>query len=168
MNPATVICTGRTASGAVIPNAINTVNGPPSLPPLGHWAGYNFRLLMGQRGTIDCTSTTNVAATALRFLGNKAFSSLSVIDKGVVAAPNGAALPQFAAQDVWNTGIFAINTSSVPANFSIAFRQGNTTLQPLTFAIGATSTTSSLAATLPANGSGYYETGNPSGPLVSG
>ena len=50
----------------------------PTLAPLGHWAAYQFPLLTGQRGTIDCVSNTNVSATALRFLGS-ALSSLPVV-----------------------------------------------------------------------------------------
>ena len=33
-----------------------------------------------------------------------------------------SALPHFAAQDIWTTGIFAVNTGNLQANFSIAFR----------------------------------------------
>jgi hypothetical protein len=34
-----------------------------------------------KRGTIDCVSTTVIAAAALRFIGSSAFSSLPVITK---------------------------------------------------------------------------------------
>ncbi len=164
---AQVLCTARDQTGAVIPNVFNSLTGPPpSIAGFGHWAGYNFPALMGLRGTIDCTANTNIAATALRFLGNKAFSSLPVIDKALAATPSGTALPQFAAQDVWTTGIFAINTSAAPANFSITFWQDNGAPQPVPFASGTSSTLGQFI--LPANGSGYYETINPSGPLLSG
>jgi hypothetical protein len=74
---ANVTCTSRTSGGAVIPNAVLV----PALSPLGHWAGFSFLPLTGQRGTIDCVSNTNIAATALRFIGASAFSSLPVISK---------------------------------------------------------------------------------------
>ncbi len=80
-NPATITCTARDNTGAVIPNAFTDATGPPQLAPLGHWAGYLFSALTGIRGTIDCVSTTMMAATALRFIGSNAFSSLPVITK---------------------------------------------------------------------------------------
>lgn len=78
---ATITCTARDSSGAVIPNVFIGATGPPALPPLGHWAGYLFSALTGRRGTIDCASNTVVAAMALRFIGANAFSSLPVINK---------------------------------------------------------------------------------------
>ena len=167
LSPATIICTARDQTGAVIPNVFSGLTGPPAMiAGFGHWAGFNFPALMGLRGTIDCTANTNIAATALRFMGNKAFSSLPVIDKALAPVPSGTALPQFAAQDVWTTGIFAINTSAAPAKFSITFRQDSGALAALPFNTGTSSTLGQF--TLPANGSGYYETGNPSGTLLSG
>jgi hypothetical protein len=74
---ATVTCTVRTSTGAIITGAIPTV----MINPLGHWSAFNFPLLVGNRGTIDCGSTTTVAALGLRFLGNYAYSSLPVILK---------------------------------------------------------------------------------------
>jgi hypothetical protein len=54
------------------------------------WSNYLFPALAGQRGTIDCDSNTNIAATALRFIGTGgAFSSLPVISK----PSSGAAAP---------------------------------------------------------------------------
>jgi hypothetical protein len=73
-NAATVTCTATDQTGAVIPNAVMI----PVLPPLGHYANYLFPALTGNRGTINCSSTTTVAAVALRFLG-AAFSSLPVL-----------------------------------------------------------------------------------------
>ncbi len=167
LSPATIICTARDQTGAVIPNVFSGLTGPPAMiAGFGHWAGFNFPALIGLRGTIDCSSTTNVAATALRFMGTKAFSSLPVIDKGLAATPSGTALPQFAAQDVWTTGIFAINTSATPANFSITFHQDSGAQEPVPFSTGTSATLGQI--TLPANGSGYYETINPAGTLLSG
>jgi hypothetical protein len=80
-NSATLTCSARDATGAVISAAFDLSDRPPLLTPLGHWSGYLFSGLLGQRGTIDCVSTTTVAATALRFLGANAFSSLTVINK---------------------------------------------------------------------------------------
>jgi hypothetical protein len=74
---ASITCTARALNGNVIPNGVAV----PVLGPLGHWANYRFPALAGQRGTIDCVSTTKVAALALRFLGTNAFSSLPVIPK---------------------------------------------------------------------------------------
>lgn len=81
VNVATLSCTARDASGKTIPNAFTATTGPPALNPLGHWAGYLFPVLTGRRGVIDCISNTTVAATALRFIGSTAFSSLPVINK---------------------------------------------------------------------------------------
>jgi hypothetical protein len=72
-----VVCTARDSGGSIIPSAIAV----PPLAPQGHWANYLFPNLTGSRGTIDCVSNTNIAATALRFIGTKAFSSLPVITK---------------------------------------------------------------------------------------
>jgi hypothetical protein len=76
-SPADLICTARDQNGAVIPDAVPV----PELSPLGHWANYLFPALTGMRGTIDCVASASVAATALRFIGNNAFSSLPVITK---------------------------------------------------------------------------------------
>jgi hypothetical protein len=74
---ASLTCTARNLNGSTIPNAVPV----PTLPPLGHWANYQFAALSGQRGTIDCLSNTKVAALALRFLGTNEFTSLPVITK---------------------------------------------------------------------------------------
>lgn len=73
---ANITCVTRDSLGATIPNAFTI----PTLNPLGHFAGYNFPDLAGRRGTIECTSNTNIAALALRAIGGgNAFSSLPVI-----------------------------------------------------------------------------------------
>ncbi len=113
------------------------------LPPKGHWAGYLFPALTGKRGTIDCSAGTLIAATALRFIGTNAFSSLPVIDKKLSSSLiPGVALPHFAAQDVWTTGIFAINTNNTAANFAVAFYDDNGNPISLPFTGGATNTLS--------------------------
>ncbi|HTR38405.1 MAG TPA: hypothetical protein VMH80_20990 [Bryobacteraceae bacterium] len=76
-NSATVTCTARDFRGQVIPDAITI----PMLNPSGHWADYLFPALTGARGTLDCTSTTQVAAIGLRFIGSNAFTSLPVVTK---------------------------------------------------------------------------------------
>lgn len=74
---AVVTCTARRSTGTVIPEAVAV----PAIKPFGHWANYLFPALTGQRGTIECTSTTSVSALALRFIGTNAFSTLPVIMK---------------------------------------------------------------------------------------
>jgi large repetitive protein len=74
-NPSTVTCVVRDALGNFIPNAVPVL----MLNPLGHFAGYQFPALVGLRGTLNCTSTTEVGAVALRAIGTNAISSLPVI-----------------------------------------------------------------------------------------
>ena len=74
-NPAVVTCTARDSLGNIIPNAVSV----PVLNPLGHWANYLFPALTGQRGTLDCASTTTIGSIGLRALGTNAISSLPVI-----------------------------------------------------------------------------------------
>lgn len=77
VNAANVTCTALNGTGAAIPGAVVV----PALNPQGHWAAFNFPLLVGNRGTLDCVSSTRIGVTALRFLGNDALSSLPVILK---------------------------------------------------------------------------------------
>jgi len=74
-NSANVTCTARDAAGTIIPGAISV----PALNPMGHWAGYLFPALTGQRGTLDCASNTRIGAVGLRALGANGISSLPVI-----------------------------------------------------------------------------------------
>lgn len=74
-NPSTVTCVARDALGNFIPNAVSV----PTLNPLGHFAGYQFPALAGLIGTLNCSSTTEVGAVALRAIGTNAISSLPVI-----------------------------------------------------------------------------------------
>jgi hypothetical protein len=159
---ATVSCTARDQLGNTILNAVSV----PMLSPLGHWANYQFPALIGKRGTIDCVSNTNLAATALRFIGANAFSSLPIIANPATftGGPTGA-LPHFAAGDTWTTGIFVINTGTRPANFSIAFYNDKGAATALPFTTGSTNT---LAGTVAAQGSAYFEAGNAHAPLIAG
>ncbi len=76
VNAANVACMAFDVNGNTIPGAITV----PALPPLGHWSGYQFPLLVGQHGTIECTANTNITAVSLRFVGYD-LSSLPVIAK---------------------------------------------------------------------------------------
>ena len=80
LNPsaaAQIACTARNASGVLIPNAVSI----PTLSPLGHFTAFDFPALAGQRGTLDCSANTLIAAIALRAMGGDAFSTLPVIPK---------------------------------------------------------------------------------------
>lgn len=72
---ANVTCLARDGAGTVIPNAVSV----PLLSPLGHYAAYLFPALAGKRGSLSCSANTKIAALALRFIGNDAFSSLPVL-----------------------------------------------------------------------------------------
>jgi hypothetical protein len=159
---ANVSCIARDSSGTVIPNAVPV----PALSPLGHWANYLFPALTGLRGTIDCSSNTNIAATALRFIGANAFSSLPVVtNPSSFSGAAQAALAHFAAGDTWTTGFFVLNTGAAPAQFSIAFHDDNGGLIALPFSTGASY---SQSGTVPAHGSAYFEAGDPQAALISG
>jgi subtilisin family serine protease len=70
------VCTARSDSGVLIPNAVSI----PALAPLGHYTAFNFPLLTG-RGTIDCSADTLVSAIGIRSIGGDAVSTLPVIPK---------------------------------------------------------------------------------------
>ncbi len=164
VNTAALTCTALNSGGATIPNPFAGANPPPppQLNPLGHWANYIFPALTGLRGTITCVSNATIGATALRFIGNNAFSSLPVITS-LAASAQTSALPHFAAAGPWTTGIFVLNTGTQSANFSIAFHDDNGAPN---FPFGGTSP---LSGTVPALGLEYYETpSNPSGNVISG
>lgn len=160
-----ITCTARDPNGAVIPSAVPV----PLLAPLGHWSSFQFPALAGQRGTIDCLSNTNISATALRFIGTSGtFSSLPVVANpaGLTnGSPNNGALAQVAAGGGLITGFLVLNASSAPSQFSINVYDDNGNPAALPFASGAAST---ISGTIPAQGSAYYETSNPEGPLVAG
>jgi hypothetical protein len=72
-NAASVNCTARNSAGSSISSASLSL----TLPPNGHTARV-LSNLTGTRGTLTCTSTTNVSAVSLRFLGNE-FTTLPVV-----------------------------------------------------------------------------------------
>ena len=74
---ATVTCAARDTTGKTIPNAVVV----PVLPPLGHWAGFNFPALVGLRGELECTANTAIGALAIHALPSGGISSLPVILK---------------------------------------------------------------------------------------
>jgi len=156
-----VTCLARDSSGNVIPSAIPSFR----LNSLGHWANYLFPALAGMRGTIDCIADANIAATAFRFIGSNAFSSLPVVTSFDSSASTAAAIAHFAAGSTWTTGFFVINTGAQPAHFSIAFYDDNGNPAALPF-MGSQANT--LSGTIPANGSAYFEASNPQVPLAAG
>jgi hypothetical protein len=159
---ATITCTARDANGNVIPSAVPV----QQLSGLGHGGGYLFPALRGQRGTLDCVSNTNVAATALRFIGNTAFSSLPVINKPLPAPDASvAALSHFAAGGTWTTGFFVLNTGTQPANFSIAFYNSSGQSAVVPFIGGGRAI---LAGTVFPQGFAYFEAGDPQSALIQG
>jgi len=160
-----ITCTARDPNGAVIPNAVPV----PQLAPLGHWSSFQFPDLAGQHGTIDCTSNTHISATALHFIGTSGtFSSLPVVANPANltnGSPNNGALAQVAAGGGLITGFLVLNTGSAPAQFSVRVYDDSGNPATLPFASGGSST---ISGTIPAQGSAYYETSNPEGPLVVG
>jgi hypothetical protein len=138
----------------------------PALNALGHWAGFSFPLLAGQRGTVDCTSNVNMAALAVRYYGAATFSSLPVINNPSLTSSNPAvALPDFAVGGIWTTGFFEINSGSQPAPYSITLYSDSGALLPLKFTNG---TMSVVNGTVPANGSAYFEASDPTGSVQQG
>ncbi len=159
---AAVTCTARDSGGAAIPNGVTV----PALSPMGHWANYLFPALTGKRGTIDCSSNTNVSAVALRFIGGNAFSSLPIVsDPSSYSGGAHRTLAHFAAGDVWTTGFFVLNTGTSAAQFSIAFHDDGGNPVALPFTGGPSST---LIGALTGQGSAYFEAGNAQAPLMSG
>ena len=159
---ANVTCTARDPNGVVIPNAVPV----PQLSPLGHWANYLFPALADKRGTIDCASNTNIAATALRVIGTDAFSSLPIVPSpSSFGSPSHTALAHFAAGDTWTTDFFVLNTGTSTATFSIAFRDDNGNPVALPFTAGPANV---LSGTIAAQGSAYYEATNSQLPLAAG
>jgi hypothetical protein len=79
-NAATVTCVATNQAGVVIPNAVTI----PQLPPLGHFAGFQFPALYGTSGTLTCLSNTLIAALGVRSLGTT-FSTLPVQNSRAVS-----------------------------------------------------------------------------------
>jgi hypothetical protein len=160
-NTANVSCTARDSAGNVIPNAIPA----QSLNPLGHWANYVFPALTGQRGTLDCTSNTQIGAIGVRALGN-ALSSLPVITLPISNAAGTKVLPHFAVGGSFVSDFYVVNSGSNRANFSISFHDDNG--HPITLPFAGLGNLSTLSGSIPARGAGFYEAGTPQGTLLSG
>ena len=161
INSATVACTARDASGSIIPNAVFV----PVLNPLGHWSKSVFPPLIGKRGTLDCTSNTQVGAISLRALGTNAISSLPVITSAS-GSPGTTVLPEYVTGGGFGTGFYVINTSNQPAKFSISFYSNSGV--PALLSFNGSDPASTLSGTIPARGLAYYESENPQGPLTDG
>lgn len=160
---ANLSCVARDSAGNVIPNAISA----PVLNPLGHWANYLFPALTGLRGTLDCTSNTQIGAIGIRALGTNALSSLPVITLPLSASLGTKVLPQFAVGASFVTDFYVVNSGGSKANFSISFYddQGNPVALPFADGLGNLST---LSGSIPAGGAGFYEAGTPQGAAQSG
>jgi hypothetical protein len=159
---ASLSCNARDSSGNPIPGAISA----PDLNPLGHWAAYIFPALVGKRGTIDCSSDTQIGAVGIRALGTNALSSLPVITLPISNTSVTRVLPQFAVGASFVTDFYVVNSGANAANFSIAFHDDNGNPVALPFAgLGSTST---LTDSIPAGGTGFYEAGTPQGAAQSG
>jgi len=74
VNAATVTCVATGRNGAVIPNAVTIA----PVPAMGHFAGFQFTSLYGSSGTLNCSSSTRIAAIGIRNIGS-AFSTLTVL-----------------------------------------------------------------------------------------
>jgi hypothetical protein len=160
---ANLSCTARDSGGKVIPNAISA----PVLNPLGHWANYLFPALTGLRGTLDCTSNTQIGAVGIRALGTNALASLPVITLPLSRSSGTKVLPQFAVGASFVTDFYVVNSGASPANFSISFYddQGNPVVLPFANGLGNLSI---LSGSIPAAGAGFYEAGTPQGAPQSG
>jgi hypothetical protein len=160
---ATVSCTATNSAGTVIQGAIPA----QSLNPLGQWSAFQFPALLGLRGTINCTSNTQIGAIGIRGLGTNAISSLPVIPLPVTSSGGASVLPDFAVGDGFVTDFYVVNTGSSAANFSITFYNGsgNQVALPFTDGLGNLST---LSGSIPAGGAAFYEAGTPQGAPLSG
>jgi len=160
-NAADLSCTAKDSDGNPIPNAISA----PTLNPLGHWANYLFQPLVGQRGTIDCKSNTQIGAIGIRALGANALSSLPIITFPLSTTGGASVLPHFAVGESFASDFYVTNSGSNTANFSIAFHDSNGNPIALPFTSGSVST---LSGSIAAGGSGFYEAAGTQGTLLSG
>ena len=161
-NAANVSCTAKDSGGNVIPSAIPA----QMLNPLGHWAGYLFQPLLGLRGTLDCTSNTEIGAIGIRALGANALSSLPIITLPIGNSSAPKVLPHFAAGGSFVSDFYVVNSGNATATFTIAFHDDNGNLEAIPF-LGLGSLTE-LSGSLPPGGSTFYEAGTPQGTLQSG
>jgi hypothetical protein len=112
-------------------------------------------------GTVHFTAAANpggIARTGVITVGAQNFT---VSESGGPAR----ALAQVAAGSGLTTGFFVLNTSASPAQFAVNFFDDNGNNMALPFGGGPAHT---ISATIPAQGSAYYETTNPQGALVAG
>jgi len=161
-NFANVVCTAYGSDGSLIANAIQV----PALAPLGHWASYQFPSLAGLRGSIACSSNTNISATALRFLGSE-LVSLPVVPNpsGTGGSTQSSAIGEIAAGGTLATGLFILNGGGAAAPFAVNLFDD--TGAPLSFPF-TTGAASSISATLPAQGAAYFEADGSGGATTSG
>jgi hypothetical protein len=143
---ANVFCTAYGSDGTIVPNAFPV----PALPPLGHWAAFQFPQLVGLHGIIQCTSNANLSATALRFLGNE-ISSLPVVTNPPASggSTQTGAIAQVAAGGTLTTQIFVLNGGAGPANYSLNFYDDNGVALPAPF--------TAISGTLAPNGAAFLE-----------
>jgi hypothetical protein len=162
---ANVACTARDPQGNTIPGAISV----PPLNPLGHWANYLFPALVGQRGTLDCVSNTEIGAVGIRALGTNAISSLPVIPLPETNASATGVVPQFAVGGSFVTDFYIVNSSSHSASASLTFYDDNGEYVGLPATIlGMSVVTAVLSDSVPAGGAAFYEAGPPQGTSLSG
>ncbi|HYA18644.1 MAG TPA: hypothetical protein VEF06_14325, partial [Bryobacteraceae bacterium] len=84
---------------------------------------------------------------------------------GLLAAPGAAqvtSLPHFAAGSTWTTDIYVVNTGISSANFQISFFDNNGNPVAVPFSSGSTTV---LSGSVAAQGSAFYEAGNPKASL---
>ena len=81
----------------------------------------------------------------------------------VVARPSGWAItrtiPHFASGNTFATGFWVMNTENKPASYSIGFHDDSG--RPVRVPFGGVGALSEVSDTVPANGSKYFEIGNP-------
>jgi hypothetical protein len=158
---ASVTCTAYDSNGVIIPNAVLV----PTLAPLGHWSAFAFPLLNGIRGTMDCTSNTNISGLALRALGSELTSLPVVTNPANLTSSTQGAIAQVAAGGGLTTGFFFLNTGNTAANYSMNLSDDGGNPVSFPFASGKSK---KLTGTIPAHGLAYYETVNPQQALVQG
>ncbi len=127
-----------------------------------------FPKVVGQRGVAEFTSNNlELMALGLRFNSRNAFTSIEPIAMDSPPAPGlNAGIPQIVDGGGWQTTIILVNTGSIPAPFSLTFRQPDGT--PWKLAVtGATGVTGS-ADVIPVGGSRIVETSGLSADLSQG
>ena len=92
--------------------------------------------------------------------------ALSLPAWNAMAAPVTGALPHFAVGGGFITAFYVVNTNNTPANFSISFYDD--TGKPVSITVIGLGTVSILSDTIPANGTKYYEGGDPNAAYLQG